>query len=108
MGAWIGILSQLGISQRSSRKLARAALIDFSEHCTQTRISCWKTRGQQMGWKLLWILEPNLWICTAPSVLELCLHMGEVGRCWVGSVAEIPAGCGNYAVGIWMRAILFQ
>lgn len=102
MGARIGILSQMGISQRSSRKLARAALIDFSKHCTQTRISCWKTQRQQMGWKLMWILELNLGICTVSSVLGLCLHVGMVGRCWVGSVAEIPAGCGNYPVGIWM------
>lgn len=93
-----GILSQMGILQRSSRKLARAALIDFSEPCAQTRISCWKTR----------ILEQNLWICTASSVLELCPQVGIAGRCWVGSVAQIPAGCGNCTVGIWVRAILFQ
>lgn len=55
-----------------------------------------------MGWKLLWILEPNLRICTVSNVLGLCLHVGIIGRCWVGSVAEIPAGCGNYPVGIWM------
>lgn len=58
----------------------------------------------EMGWKLPWILELNLWICG----LRFPFHMGMVGRFWVGSVAEIPAGCGNFPVGIWMRAISFQ